>query len=78
VGLSPAELERAAADIAPGTGAAQVRARLGDPLVESALSDGGQTWLYVKADPDHGQHESLAIAFDARGGFKRVERKAVD
>ena len=78
MGLSPAELERAVADIAPGTGAAQVRALLGDPLVESELSDGGQTWLYVKAEPDRGQSESLAVAFDPSGGFKRLERKAVD
>jgi outer membrane protein assembly factor BamE (lipoprotein component of BamABCDE complex) len=78
VALSPADLERAAADLAPGTSAERVRELLGEPRAVSELGAGGQTWVYLEADAEAGRYESLSLAFDDAGRFVRVERKAID
>ena len=76
-GASPADLEQAAADLAPGTSTERVRELLGEPRAMSALGTGGQTWVYLEAEPGEGQ-DSLSLAFDEAGRFLRVERKAID
>jgi hypothetical protein len=75
---SAADVERMAAELAPGTSAQRVRELLGDPLVESDLAGGGMTWLYLPADPEQGRDESLSVAFGADGAFARVDRKPID
>lgn len=75
---SSADVERIATQIAVGTPAARVRELLGDPLVESELADGGETWLYVPADAEQRRYESLSVAFDAGGGFVGLQRKPID
>lgn len=76
--LAAADVERIASEVPRGASAQRVRELLGEPLVESELSDGGQTWLYVAADLEHGQGESLSVAFDSGGGFVGLQRKAID
>jgi hypothetical protein len=78
VARSAAEIERAAADIAPGTSAERVRELLGEPRVVSELGGGGETWMYLPADPGQGRTESLSVAFDDARRFVRVERKGLD
>jgi hypothetical protein len=75
---SPAELERLAVEIPPRASPARVRELLGEPLLVSELADGGETWLYVRAAPEHGRWDSLSVAFAADGGVKRLERKPAD
>jgi hypothetical protein len=75
---SPADLVEAAGAVPLGADRARVRELLGDPLVRSELADGGESWLYVRADPDAGQLESMAVTFDASGGFSRFDRKPLD
>lgn len=75
---SAADLVQAARLIPPGTERPDVRALLGDPLVVSELDDGGEAWLYVRADPGAGQLESMSVTFDASGGFARFDRKPLD
>ena len=60
------------------TGSASLVAALGQPLVVSRLSDGGETWLYIRSDPTRGQFEALSIALSAAGGFRRLERKPIE
>jgi len=74
---SRAELARAAAHVAPGTSAEHVRELLGEPRAVSELGGGGQTWVYLEAEPESGDG-SLSVAFDDAGRFVRVERKAID
>jgi outer membrane protein assembly factor BamE (lipoprotein component of BamABCDE complex) len=75
---SPADLIQVAQMIPPGSERARVRELLGDPLVVSELADGGESWLYVRADPEAGQLESMSVGFDASGGFTRLDRKPLD
>lgn len=75
---APADLVRAAERIAPGTDPARVRDLLGEPLVVSQLSAGGESWLYVKSDPDRGQFEALFVVFDPAMGFVRIDRKPIE
>lgn len=75
--LSPAEFERIAAQVPSGSSPERVRELLGEPLAVSDRADGGQTWLYVQAAPEHDQWESLSVALDASGGFTGLERKPV-
>jgi outer membrane protein assembly factor BamE (lipoprotein component of BamABCDE complex) len=72
------ELERRAATIPAGTSKERVRQLLGEPINASQLTDGGETWLYIEADPERDQRESLSAEFDASGGFKRLRRKPLD
>ena len=73
-----ADLIAVAQRIPPGTGSASLVAALGQPLVVSRLSDGGETWLYIRSDPARGQFEALSIALSAAGGFRRLERKPIE
>ena len=75
---SAAALVEAAALIRPGSDRARVRELLGDPLVVSELASGGESWLYVRADPEVGQLESMSLAFDASGGLTGLDRKPID
>jgi outer membrane protein assembly factor BamE (lipoprotein component of BamABCDE complex) len=75
---SAADVEAVAAQIPAGASTHEVRGLLGDPLVESDLAGGGLTWLYVAADPEHGVHESLSVAFDSAGAFAGLRRKPID
>lgn len=75
---SPPDLVQVAHLIPRGSDRAHVRELLGDPLVVSKLAEGGESWLYVRADPGAGQLESLSVAFDASGGFRRLDRKPLD
>ena len=68
----------AAAQIPPGTEPGHVRELVGDPIVVSKLANGGESWLYVRADPQAGQLESLSLAFDADGRFSGLDRKPLD
>jgi len=72
------DLVGAAALIHPGSGRPAVRELLGDPLVVSELANGGESWLYVRADPEAGRLESMSVAFDASGGFVALDRKPID
>lgn len=76
--LTAAEFERLAAELPPGADPERVRGLLGEPLVISELAGGGQTWLYVPADPARGQWESLSVAFDAAGRLTGLQRKPID
>jgi hypothetical protein len=73
-----ADIVKAAAVIRPGSDRARVRELLGDPLVVSELARGGESWLYVRADPQVGQLESVSLSFDASGGFIGLDRKPID
>jgi hypothetical protein len=75
---SPADLVQVAGLILPGTDRPRMRELLSDPLVVSKLADGGEAWLYVRAEPGAGQLESMSISFDASGGFTRLDRKPLD
>jgi hypothetical protein len=72
------DLVDAATLIAPGTDRGLVRAVLGDPLVVSQLAHGGESWLYVRVEPEAGQLESVSLVFDGDGAFARIDRKPVD
>jgi anti-sigma-K factor RskA len=74
----PADLVALASQLAPGTPASRVRALLGEPLVASKLANGGESWLYVKADPAHQQMMSLSVAISPEDRFLRLDRKEVD
>ncbi len=63
--------------IPPGTDSASLLLALGRPLVVSRLSDGGETWLYVRSDPTKGQFESLSIALMGNR-FRALERKPIE
>jgi outer membrane protein assembly factor BamE (lipoprotein component of BamABCDE complex) len=78
VPLPPADLDRAAAELAPGTSAERVRELLGAPRAVSELAEGGQTWVYLEADPEARRYESLSLTFDGAGRFVAVQRKAID
>jgi outer membrane protein assembly factor BamE (lipoprotein component of BamABCDE complex) len=72
------DLERRAAALSVGADKERVRQVLGEPLNTSHLSDGGETWLYLKADPERKQMESLSAEFGAAGDFKGLRRKPLD
>jgi hypothetical protein len=76
--MSQDELARVAATVPAGSSPEQARAALGEPLVISELAAGGETWLYVEADPARGQRESLSVAFDANGAYEGLRRKPLD
>ena len=75
---SPADLIQVAHMIPRGSDRARVRELLGDPIVVSELSDGGESWLYVRARPEVGQLESMSVGFDPSGSFTRADRKPLD
>jgi hypothetical protein len=75
---SPADLVQVGHLIPRGTDRPRMRELLGDPLVVSELADGGEAWLYVRADPGAGRLESMSVSFDASGGFTRFDRKPLD
>lgn len=54
------EVERRASQLAPGADPGEVREALGEPVTVSHLADGGETWLYVPADPARGEMESVS------------------
>lgn len=72
------EFERRAASIPVGAPKERVRQLLGEPINTSQLTDGGETWLYLEADPDHDRWESLSAEFDGTGRFEGLRRKPLD
>jgi outer membrane protein assembly factor BamE (lipoprotein component of BamABCDE complex) len=76
--MTPDELARAAEAIPLGADRERVRASLGEPLVRSELTGGGESWLYVEADPARGQRESLSVGFDEHGRYLGLQRKPLD
>ena len=64
--------------IGRGTRPVWVTKVLGEPLRVTKLADGGESWLYVKADPQRGQNESWTVVFDAEQEATGVFSKPIE